>query len=277
MNLFGGDKNMEISTSARVSLSKKVSEDAMVVNNEINVYGVFDGATPITPFKNADGMNGAYIASNLFRKYFKNHFRADKTLSEGIILANRRLMEEMKLNNIDINRPEELWSTCVAIVKIEKQKVSYAQLGDCMILAEYHNGKIKILTKDTVKDISIRAKKRRDKERKQGLILPDESYYHSIKNQLIYNRSMANTVDGYSVANGTEAVRKYIQSGSINSKNLRSILLISDGLFHPKFELIHSFKIIKGIGLEEYSKRLEMEELKSKTPSDDKTGIFIRF
>ncbi|WP_088011366.1 protein phosphatase 2C domain-containing protein [Gottfriedia acidiceleris] len=268
---------MEIRTSARVSLSKKVSEDAIVVNNEINVYGVFDGATPITPFENADGMNGAFIASNLFRKYFKNNFRADMTLSEGIILANRRLMEEMKLNNIDINRPEELWSTCVAIVRIEKQKVSYAQLGDCMILTEYHNGKIKILTKDTVKDINIRAKMRREKERKQGLILPDESYYDSIKNQLIYNRSMANTVNGYSVANGTEAVGNYIQSGSINTKNLKSILLISDGLFHPKFDLIHSFKVIKDIGLEEYSKRLEMEELKSKTRSDDKTGIFIRF
>lgn len=268
---------MEISTSARMSLSKKVSEDAMVVNNEINVYGVFDGATPITPFKNADGMNGAYIASNLLRMYFKNHFRAEMTLSEGIILANRRLMEEMKLNKIDINRPEELWSTCVAIIKIDKQKVAFAQLGDCMILAEYHNGEIKILTKDTVKDISTRAKMRREKERKQGLILPDESYYHSIKNQLIYNRSMANTVDGYSVANGTEVVGNYIQLGSINTKNLKSILLISDGLFHPKFDLIHSFKVIKEIGLEEYSKRLEMEELKSVVHSDDKTGIYIRF
>ncbi|MGG0176488.1 protein phosphatase 2C domain-containing protein [Gottfriedia acidiceleris] len=268
---------MEISTTARKSLSKNVSEDAMVVNKEINVYGVFDGATPISLFKNADGMNGAYIASNLFRKYFQNHFRAEMTLSEGIILANRRLMKEMKLNNVDINRPEERWSTCVAIIKIEKQKVSFAQLGDCMILAEYHNGQINILTNDTVKDISIRAKMRREKERKQGLVLPDESYYQSIKNQLIYNRSMANTVDGYSVANGTEAVGNYIQSGSINTKNLKSILLISDGLFHPKFDLIHSFKVIKEIGLDEYSKRLEMEELKSKIHSDDKTGIFVRF
>jgi len=268
---------MEISTTARISLSKKVSEDAMVVNNEINVYGVFDGATPITPFKNADGMNGAYIASNLFRKYFKNHFRAEMTLSEGIVLANRRLMKEMKLNNIDINRPEERWSTCVAIIKIDKQKISFAQLGDCMILAEYHNDQINILTKDTVKDISIRAKKRREKERRQGLILPDESYFQSIKNQLIYNRSMANTVDGYSVANGTEAVGNYIQLGAIDTRNLKSVLLISDGLFHPKFDLIHSFKVIKEIGLEEYSIRLEREEVKSKIHSDDKTGILVRF
>lgn len=268
---------MEINTSARVSLSKKVSEDAMVVNNGINVYGVFDGATPITSFKNADGMNGAYIASNLFRKYFENHFRAEMTLSEGIIQVNRRLMDEMKSNNIDINRPEELWSTCVAIIKFDKQRISFAQLGDCMILAENHNGQINILTKDTVKDISRRAKLRREKERKQGLILPDESYYQSIKNQLIYNRTMANTVDGYSVANGTEVVANYIQLGSIDTKNLKSILLISDGLFHPTFDLIHSFKVIKEIGLEEYSKRLEMEELKNKIHSDDKTGVYIRF
>ncbi|PGS54211.1 protein phosphatase 2C domain-containing protein [Bacillus sp. AFS041924] len=268
---------MEINTSFRVSLSKKVAEDAMLLNNKLNVYGVFDGATPISSFKNAEGMNGAYLASNLFRLYFENHFQSKMTLSEGIIQANRRLMEEMKLNNVDINRPEELWTTCVAIVKIDKQKVSFAQLGDCMILAEYHNGHIKTLTKDTVKGISIRAKAKREKDRKKGLILPEESYFHSIKNQLIYNRSMANTVDGYSVANGKEVVKNYIQSGYIDTKNLKSILLISDGLFHPKFDLIHAFKIINAIGLEEYSYQLEKEELKNKAHSDDKTGILIRF
>lgn len=268
---------MEINTSFRAALSKKVSEDSMVVNYDLNVYGVFDGATPITPFLNADGMNGAYIASNLFRMYFENDFQADMTLPEGIIQANKRLMEEMKLNNVNIDRPEELWSTCAAIVKIDNQKVSFAQIGDCMILAEYHNGLTKILTKDTVKDISVRAKIRREKERNQGLTLPNESYYRSIKNQLIYNRSMANTDDGYFVANGTEEAGKYIQSGFIDTKNLKSILLISDGLFHPNLDLKHTFKIIQQIGLEKYSYQLEQEELKNKTRSDDKTGIIIHF
>ncbi|PEL14255.1 protein phosphatase 2C domain-containing protein [Bacillus sp. AFS017336] len=268
---------MEIRTSARVSLSKKVPEDAMVVNKKLNVYGVFDGATPISSFKNADGKNGAYLASNLFRKYFENHFLSKLTLAEGIIQANRRLMEEMILNNIDITRPEELWTTCAAVVKVDKQKISFAQLGDCMILAEYHNGHIKTLTKDTVKGISSRAKVKRENDRKKGIILPEESHFNSVKNQLIYNRSMANTVNGYSVANGKEAVRSYIQSGYIDFKDLKSILLISDGLFHPKVDLIHAFKLINAIGLEDYSVQLEKEELKNKTHSDDKTGIFISF
>lgn len=268
---------MEIHTYFRVSLSKTVSEDAMVMNHDLNVYGVFDGATPITPFYNPAGMNGAYLASNVFKQYFENHFQADRTLSEGIIQANERLRNEMKINHVDFSRPEEWWSTCAAIVKIDKQKISFAQLGDCMILAETHDGQIKVLTKDTVKGISARAKLKRVNERQNGLSLPDEAYYRSVKNQLVYNRSMANTPDGYSVANGTDEVRNYIQSGSIDSNHLNVILLISDGLFHPALDLKDIYKEIRQIGLEEYASQLEQEELKNKTHSDDKTGILIYF
>ncbi|MFC8564135.1 protein phosphatase 2C domain-containing protein, partial [Peribacillus frigoritolerans] len=261
---------MQIHTSCRVSLSKMISEDSMVINNEHKVYGVFDGATPITPFFDDKGMNGAFIASNLFKKYFESNFLVNMTLSEGIIQANQRLLEEMILNNVDVTFPENLWSTCVALIKVEEIKISFAQLGDCMILAEYHDNLIKILTKDTVNDISVRAKARREKERQNGIYLPEENHYHDIKNQLVYNRRMANTSDGYTVANGTNNVNKYINHGSIDTNNLKSILLITDGLYHPSMNLIDVYKLIQHIGLEAYSLQLEKNEMESNLRSDDK-------
>lgn len=266
---------MDLQTVFRVSLSKKVSEDAMVLNHHFRVYGVFDGATPLTSFVDSNGRNGAYLASHLFKSYFEKEFHAEMTLTEGIVQANHKLREEMKANQIDLNRSEERWSTCAAIIKLEQEQISFAQLGDCMILAQYGDGKITTLTKDTVKGISCRAKMRRERERRQGLSVPEESYFQSVKNQLIYNKRMANTPDGYSVANGTEEVKDYIQSGALDASGLKAILLMSDGLFHSSLDFIQVFQTIQQIGLEEYVDSLERDERKTGKHSDDKTAILV--
>ncbi|MFC3884843.1 protein phosphatase 2C domain-containing protein [Bacillus songklensis] len=269
---------MQLYSSSRMSLSKTISEDSFIINHRRKVYGVFDGATPLTPFMDERGRNGAYLASNLFKDYFENDFSHDMTLFDGVIQANKRLMEKMKLYNVDTAHPENLWSTCVAVVKVdENQNISFAQLGDCMVLAEHKSGEIEALTRDTVKDISVRAKIRREKERSMGMILPEESYYNDIRNQLIYNRKMANSPDGYTVANGTQEVRDYIHHGFINTGNLQSILLITDGLFYPNKDFTYIYRMIHELGLEEYAVQLEKYEKNRNLRSDDKTGILICF
>jgi serine/threonine protein phosphatase PrpC len=268
---------MRIYSSSRVSLSKAVSEDSFVINDQLKVYGVFDGATPLVPFMDERGRNGAYLASNLFKNYFENDFSGDMSLFNGVIEANKRLMEKMKIYNVDMSCPENLWSTCVAVIKIEEnQNISFAQLGDSMILAEHKSGVIEALTRDTVKDIGVRAKIRREKERSMGMPVPEESYYDDIKNQLLYNRRMANTPDGYPVANGTKEVCDYIYHDCIDARDLKSILLITDGLFYPNKDFNDIYRMINESGLEEYAIQLETYENNHNLRSDDKTGILIR-
>ena len=45
-------------------------------------------------------------------------------------------------------------------VQIVGEKIEYARLGDCMIVATFQNGTMQVLTKDTVEGISKRAKRR---------------------------------------------------------------------------------------------------------------------
>jgi serine/threonine protein phosphatase PrpC len=256
---------------------KSVTEDSIVLNEKINVYGVFDGATPLMPFKDENGMNGAYIASNIFKDYFFRLYRSNLSLVEGIMAANRMLSEHMEKYKVNQEKYENLWSTCAAIIKIEKDgKMSYAQLGDCMIIAEYQNGTINALTRDTVKDISYRAKAWREELRKQGIKIPDEEYYQDRTQQLIFNRSLANKEYGYSVANGKKEVFNFIQHGQVNISGIKTLLMITDGLFHPDYSIEETFKKINKIGLQVYSCVLEQYEKRNNLRSDDKAGIMIK-
>ncbi|ETI70145.1 protein phosphatase 2C domain-containing protein [Neobacillus vireti] len=268
---------MRVESFLRRAPSKSVSEDAIVLNEKINVYGVFDGATPLTSFQDEQGMNGAYLAANIFKDYFTTRYPENLPLIEGVAVANRLLKAHMEKYKINQEKYVHLWSTCAAIIKFEKDgMVSFAQLGDCMIVAEYQNGMIKVLTRDTVKDIGYRARVWREELRKQGVHIPDEEYFQDRKRQLCFNRTLANKPFGYSVANGSEEVAHFIQHGQVRGSELKAILLLSDGLFHPNFSLVETFKKIRNANVSDYVLDLEGHEIKNQLRSDDKAGIMIR-
>lgn len=269
---------MKLESYFHAAPHKSVSEDAIVLNEKIYVYGVFDGATPLVPFTDENGKNGANLASNLFKDYFLRLYRSNLSLVEGITAANRMLRDQMEKYKVNQEKYEELWSTCAAIIKLEKDgMISYAQLGDCMVIAEYRNGMIKALTKDTVKGISTRAKQWREDQRKQGKKLPAEEYFQDITQQLIFNRSLANKPNGYSVANGKEEVANFIQYGQVKISAVKTLLMITDGLFHPHDSIEETFKKIDQSGIDRYAIELEDFEKKHNLRHDDKSGILISF
>ncbi len=266
---------MRIHTVSRTSLRKTVCEDAFLAKEAIRLFGVFDGVTPLVPFYNEEGKNGAYIASRTFRDFFDKVDPA-LPLKDAIATANRRLREAMLKHGIDMDDKTSLWATCAAVVRIEPDgAMSFAQVGDCMILVERTNGTIDVLTRDTVEGVSQRAVRKRERDRADGASLPEETYYDAVEHRRMYNRTMANTPDGYSVANGTPDVNHYIDTGRIPLDSVRSILLITDGMFLPQRTLIDAFARIRNRGLENYAIELEEVERQGVVPSDDKTGIWI--
>lgn len=268
---------MRVESFLRRAPSKSISEDAILLNEKINVYGVFDGATPLTLCQDEQGMTGAYLAANIFKDYFTTRYPENLSLVEGVVAANRLLKAHMEKYGIDQKKYEHLWSTCAAVIKFEKDgMISFAQLGDCMIIAEYQNGLIKVLTRDTVKDISYRARVWREELRKQGVRIPDEEYFQDRKKQLCFNRTLANKPFGYSVANGTEEVGQFIQHGQVRGSELKAILLLTDGLFHPDYSLEETFNMIRNTSVSAYALDLERHERKKGIRSDDKAGVMIR-
>lgn len=265
---------VRIESFQRKSPSKEECEDAYALNTDAQVYGVLDGATPLVSFMDNEGHNGAYLAADLFKKHLERVTKRD-SLNRCLAIANEALYHQMIAHDVEIQKGYERWTTCVAAIKIEGSKLSFAQLGDCMILASYRDGSKRVLTKDTVKGISERAKKKRAALRKQGMDVPDESIFSDRLETLRFNRSLANIEDGYTVADGMPEAINSIQSGSLSLNDVQEILILSDGLFHRELSLIQVFEQIQANGLHAYVDELTQDLERQGEHVDDRTAIRI--
>jgi hypothetical protein len=261
---------------------KRESEDALIANAADGIYGVLDGVTPLASlydpaavFTDENGHNGAYLAANLFKACLEEPGKG-RELTDRIRDANRRLRGKMLDYGIDLEIRHELWATCIAAVQVLPDTIRFAQLGDCMALARYADGHIKVLTKDLVKGLSERAKAKRERDRKNGLDVKDESYYANPIHSMIYNRWLANTPDGYGVANGMEEAGDYMQSGLIDREGLTEILLISDGMFYPGLTLESAMELMLAEGFERYVEKVEQAEREKGIRPDDRSAVLLK-
>lgn len=258
------------------SPSKQESEDALLMNDNLGIYGVMDGSTPVDSFKDEDGHNGAYLAANLFKHYLESLEKVDY-LHHEVLQANQLLKHKMNRNDIDTANKSKLWCTCISAVQIKDDMLIYASLGDTMILTSDKRGHVNVLTVDSVKNISARARLTRDIDRYNGIDIPDEAHFQEQRNKVAYHRKMANTPNGYSIANGMEDTEQYIQYGMLNINDLKHVLLMSDGLFDPKGDLRSVYWEIKVHGLEGYAQKLSAYERDHSIHADDKTAVLLTF
>lgn len=265
---------MEIKRYQQKSPLKQECEDTLFCNEDMLVYGVCDGATPLIPFQDETGHNGAYLASHLFASHFTS-LKEVTSLQEEIVNANEALQEKMIDYRIDTTKKHHLWCTCIAVVRIKDEIIQYAQLGDCMIAATFHDGTIKVLTKDTVKGISTRAKRKREADRNKGRSVPEEHIFNDVRQRLKYNRYLANMPNGYAVANGMPEAIEWIQQGILSRGEVKDIFICSDGLFHADWSLEQTVQYIKKYGIPAYVSIIEELEQEKRIRPDDKTAIMI--
>ncbi|AIM16933.1 hypothetical protein HW35_12370 [Bacillus sp. X1(2014)] len=266
---------MEIEIIQMKSANKHICEDYFISNKEMGLFAVLDGATPISNFVNQDGHNGAVLASRIVGNALNK--MENTSIKTTISEANLLLANEMKTHRIDTSKKEELWSTCLALVKVYDNEIHFAQIGDCMIFATTRTGEWKILSKDMVFGISERARQHRENERRLGRKLPPEEYYQIKKHSLIYNKSLANKENGYAVLNGDPAAIQFLHEGILQKDEYRGILLITDGLFPKDRNWGTMLSHINQNGLYQYAKNLIEYEQANNLTQDDKTGIWIQF
>lgn len=278
---------MHVDYYNRKSPAKPCSEDAFAIHHERRTYAVFDGVTPLQSLPNFSAAhkasdpndeqaeNGAVIASRTFKQHFERP-NLGSNLIEEFVQANNELRKRMIEAGIDLRQKHLLWSTCAAAVNIGAQEIRFAQLGDCMIVAQFRDGRIKALTKNQVKGISERAYEKREADRANGIYVPEEHFFEENVNKQAYHRWLANTPYGYGVANGMPEMKDYIQTGTVPRSEVKGLLLMSDGLYDLDEDLEQVYQSVAAKGLQSYIDDLEKYEIEHSLYSDDKTGIWIQ-
>ncbi|MED5017822.1 protein phosphatase 2C domain-containing protein [Paenibacillus chibensis] len=272
------------------------NEDAIVINEKQRLYGVIDGATSLVPYRSAEGETGGRLASQLLKGYFERLSGGDRRDLETLTIeANAELGAAMRAAGIKTGHKNELWTAAAALIRMTDHHIEYVQAGDCMIMALYRDGQVRTITRDHVShmgEVSMAIWK-------EGIasgIRTRAALWERVLPQIVGNKDVMNTDEGYSVLNGLPNADRYIESGKINRIQLAGLLLVTDGLFYPEEwpcaaskdngslneELVRR---VASEGLEGYGHwllALEQEDPECiRYPrfkrSDDKSGIWITF
>lgn len=266
-------------------------EDALVVNPSLQRYGVIDGATSLHPYRGVNGETGAYLAAQLVKAELEANHSSEHDLVKAVLDANLMLREKMQQEHINISDAAALWSCALACVQITEHRVAYVQAGDCMIVAKYVNGTIRVLTHDQVAPIGQQSMALYKQIKEQG-VLTHGQIVEEIKPLLASNRYKANTRNGYSVLNGQPELEHFVEHGVVSRNGLEALYIMSDGLFLPSNYYQYEqqqwqkcIELIDELSLSGYAHWLLEEEQDDSACekhmrlkiSDDKTAIKITF
>ncbi|BCG58853.1 protein phosphatase 2C domain-containing protein [Paenibacillus sp. URB8-2] len=267
------------------------NEDAVILNEELKLYGVVDGATSLVPYRGEGNETGGRLASQIIKQYAENVTAGEFKGMEALLReANFRLGQEMKRCGINPQSKDELWTAGAALVRITDTFIEFIQVGDCMIYAIYEDGSIRPITRDHVAAIDHESKRIWVDGIESGVRSKDQ-LWESVKPVIAANKQKMNTAEGYSVLNGMAEAEQFFEYGRINRIRLQSLLLVSDGLFYPDEGETAEEDAVKSLvrkvsqtGLSRYAEwllQLEREDAECiRYPrfkvSDDKTGIYIR-
>lgn len=197
------------------------NEDLVLADQDL--YGVFDGATSLEG-ETFDGgrKSGGQLAAAIAAKTFAE---TGGPLARRAVLANRRLAEAQRACGIDGRQRHRLWSTSLAVVRLDEDTFEYCQTGDAMILLLLTNGGHRLLTPEVDIDGETLALWQRAAEAGASDI------YQALGQQIRRVRLAMNVT--YGVLNGEERAVKFLRHGREELAGVSDILLFTDGLFLP--------------------------------------------
>jgi len=258
--------------------SGEINEDACVIGEDL--FGVFDGATSLQKQSLGKGKTGGYLASNIAGEVFKNNNAPLKALA---VKANSAIKHSMIKNGLDVTDRNGLWSTSAAVVRIKDNRYEWVQTGDSLVLAIYKDGTYRILTDYFDHDReTLEMWKKVSCESNTPIM-------EVLKEQILNVRSGMNIT--YGVFNGEERAMDFLKQGSGDIKDIKTILIFTDGLFMPSekpdmkrdFHLLVKLYQSKGLsGVRDYIRSLEKTDPLCKMyprfkPHDDIAAISLTF
>lgn len=199
--------------------SNSLNEDNLACSG--NLFGVFDGASSLVPDL-YHGKTGAWWASHLVSSEFAKN---NASLFELGSRANKNLQLKMTAMGVESADRLKCWSTSAAVCRLHEGSLEWLQSGDCQILAIEADGGCRLLTDYYNHDQAtllhwqkLIAKNVPEPRRKLQPVI------EKVRGQM--NQS-------YGAFNGERAALDFLQIGSAPLKNIRHLLIFTDGLFPP--------------------------------------------
>ncbi|MEK7079653.1 MAG: protein phosphatase 2C domain-containing protein [Patescibacteria group bacterium] len=261
--------------------SGEMNEDSLLISKSI--FGVFDGLTSLTKYKDNRGVSGGLVASRLVKEEFEKH--PSLPLENIVKISLQKLEKIMVDRNIDLTKKEERLSTTLAVVRTSNDLLEYIQVGDSPII---------IINKDGTHEVIMSSN---NSDKKALLLWMKFTHEEGIRewgkdkrmmDQLLMDRHGANVRFG--TLNGEKEVLGFIKTGTKKISEIKQILITTDGLFLPQEnpsegekieELIDLYQKMGLKKLKDYVREVETKDTQFKYPRfklhDDMAAISLTF
>ncbi|WP_432735270.1 protein phosphatase 2C domain-containing protein [Maridesulfovibrio sp. FT414] len=185
-------------------------------------FGVFDGATSLSPDVYEQGCTGGYLASNIAGQVFASGEEPLLSLADK---ANSAICTAMQERGVDLTEKEFLWSTSAAVVNLEEDYFEWVQIGDCLVMLINEDGSHELLCGGFDHDCETLKMWQEVSKEAGGPIL------NVLRDQILKVRGQMNV--SYGVFSGEKEALSFLNHGQRSLEGVSSILLFTDGLFLP--------------------------------------------
>lgn len=201
--------------------SGEFNEDVLL--EEGDLLGVFDGATSLDKRRFQEGLTGGLLAARTAAQSFQgNRCPLDQLAKE----ANKNIQYAQLNESIRLDERHKLWSTSLAVVHLDGNRLEYCQTGDALILFIFKDGNFQVITPD----IDIDRDTLQLWKELQGA--PD-ALIHEVLAEQIHNVRLEMNIS-YGVLNGEPEALEFLRHGYEDLTDVSDILLFTDGLHLPR-------------------------------------------
>jgi len=201
--------------------SGALNEDVLLQAEDM--FGVFDGATSLDKRKFAGELTGGLLAARIAAQTFRNGYGRLAHLADQ---ANRRIRRSLLEENVPLSERHRLWSTSLAVVRLDGERFEYCQTGDALILLLLDDGGYRLVTPEIDIDRETLQLWKESPAAKTTTI-------HDLLAEQIHRVRLQMNIS-YGVLNGEPEAMSFLRHGHQDLAGVSDILLFTDGLFLPR-------------------------------------------
>jgi serine/threonine protein phosphatase PrpC len=201
--------------------SGELNEDVLLQTD--GLFGVFDGATSLDKRRFAGGLTGGLLAARIAALTFQEKHAG---LGHLAIKANRRIRETVLAERVSMTERHRLWSTSLAVIRLDSDRFEYCQTGDALIMLIDNDGGFRVVTPEI--DID-----RETLHLWKNTPATREAAIHDVLADQIHRVRLQMNVS-YGALNGEPEAENFLRHGYHELVGVSDILLFTDGFFLPR-------------------------------------------
>lgn len=233
-------------TRAQAESPGRRNEDIVMVqeNDEFLVAAVVDGGSAlssITTVKGVERLSGLFVSERA-ADYIQREYDKASSVEELLLSTNRYIALELQSYGIDPETAGPLvlpTASGVGIVRIDKknQTLEIAQVEEVAVLIVEEDGKVRLALPIRTPPWDVRAMSLAQQiAEEKGITLKEALRDERVGELFVKSRANENAPGGTGsgALNGRTALKEYIQSVKLPLEGIRSVILLTDGMFPPK-------------------------------------------